>query len=47
MRSGIMDDINFILASLEGRFHYDSGPFHYNNTGSQSQGSPVSTIPPR
>jgi hypothetical protein len=46
MQSGYMDDINFILACLEGCFPYNSGSPHHNNTQSQSQGGPVSTFPP-
>jgi hypothetical protein len=43
----IMDDINFMLACLEGSFLYDSGTLPQNSTGFQSAGGPVSTFPPR
>jgi hypothetical protein len=46
MQSGYMDDINFILACLEGCFPYNSGSLHHNNTGAQYQGNPVSTLLP-
>lgn len=47
MQFGIMDDINFIFACFEGCLPYNSGTHHHNNTGSQSQGGPVSTSLPR
>jgi hypothetical protein len=44
IRSGYIDDINFTLASLEGRFPHNSGTFPYKDTGFQSEVSPVSTF---
>jgi hypothetical protein len=46
MQSGYMDDINFILACLEGCFPDNSRTLHHHNTEYQSQGDPVSTFPP-
>ena len=43
-RSGYIDDINFTLASLEGRSPHNSGTFPYNDAGFQSEVSPVSTF---
>ncbi|KAF8262047.1 hypothetical protein EI94DRAFT_1744552 [Lactarius quietus] len=37
IRSGYIDDINFILACLEGCFLYEGGTLHDSNTGFQSE----------
>lgn len=47
MQFGYLDDINFILACLEGGFFYDSGTLPRNSTGFQSENDPVNTSPSR
>lgn len=46
MQAGVLDDINFILACMEGSFLYDSGTLPHNSTEIQPEGGPVSAFHP-
>ncbi|KAF8261585.1 hypothetical protein EI94DRAFT_1789386 [Lactarius quietus] len=43
-KSGYLDEINFMLACMEGSFLYESGTLPHDSTGSQPEGGPSTTV---